>query len=604
MAGRNVEFVTTIPGRYALSVNDADMPTPKGWAWTLLTDVAQLESGHTPSRNHPEYWDGDIPWIGIKDARAHHGGVINDTLQRVTQAGIDNSAARILPAGTVCLSRTASVGYVVTMGRPMATSQDFVNWVCSPAIDPDYLKWIFRAEGEEGLRKFGKGTTHTTIYFPEVKAFHACIAPLNEQRRIVAKLDAIFEQTRVAKARLERLPALLEKLKRSILAAAFRGDLTADWRAAHPDAEPASALLDRIRIERRRRWETYLRAKGKDPSKVRYEEPEPADDEGLAALPDGWQWSTLAALTWDSSYGTSTKCDYDGEGEDVLRIPNVSGAEIDMMDRKRAVTPLALDPHDLLDRGDFLVVRTNGSRDLIGRAACLVDNTAVGCYFASYLIRFRVVDAALGRWLSLWWRSPFMRRWLEQRAATSAGQYNISLSTLATAPVPVAGLEEQSRLTDIVEQALMVVKVHASRFERTTRAFVLAEQAALAKAFHGELVPQDPNDEPAAVLLERIRATRADVPQRPGGDREPRPTDALTSSRNSNGHRSTARGDDSLDLVVAALQQGEPRLTAVDIAEATNLDAPAVKQVLKTLIAAGQVRVHGRARGTSYEWIA
>src|SRR5438874_10867961 len=98
------------------------MPAPPGWEWVRLQDVARLETGHTPSREHPEYWDGDIPWIGIKDATGSHGRTILDTFQHTNQLGIDNSSARLLPARTVCLSRTASVGYVVVMGRPMATS--------------------------------------------------------------------------------------------------------------------------------------------------------------------------------------------------------------------------------------------------------------------------------------------------------------------------------------------------------------------------------------------------------------------------------------------------------------------------------------------------
>jgi type I restriction enzyme S subunit len=96
-----------------------------------LTVLARLESGHTPSRKHPEYWGGNIPWIGIQDARANDGQVIEDTEEKTNELGIENSSARVLPEKTVCLSRTASVGYVVIMGRPMATSQDFVNWVCS-----------------------------------------------------------------------------------------------------------------------------------------------------------------------------------------------------------------------------------------------------------------------------------------------------------------------------------------------------------------------------------------------------------------------------------------------------------------------------------------
>jgi type I restriction enzyme S subunit len=104
-----------IPGVGILSVGMPDKEAPPGWKWLPLTDVAKLESGHTPSRKHPEYWNGKTAWIGILDAGAHHGGVIHKTLQTITQAGLDNSAARLLPAGTVCLSRTASVGYVVSM---------------------------------------------------------------------------------------------------------------------------------------------------------------------------------------------------------------------------------------------------------------------------------------------------------------------------------------------------------------------------------------------------------------------------------------------------------------------------------------------------------
>jgi type I restriction enzyme S subunit len=121
-----------IAGRYALSVGmPTNWPDTDGFKWTLLSNVARLESGHTPSRKHPEYWGGNVPWIGIKDATGNHGGTLYSTQQYTNALGIANSSARVLPKNTVCLSRTASVGYVVVMGCPMATSQDFVNWVCS-----------------------------------------------------------------------------------------------------------------------------------------------------------------------------------------------------------------------------------------------------------------------------------------------------------------------------------------------------------------------------------------------------------------------------------------------------------------------------------------
>jgi type I restriction enzyme S subunit len=169
------------------------MPTPDGWRWVKLTDVARLESGHTPSRRTPSYWEGDIPWIGIKDAADHHGRFISDTVQHVSQAGIDNSAARILPAGTVCLSRTASIGYATIMARPMATSQDFANWVCSDALNPYFLLLVLLAE-QQSLLQFAYGTTHQTIYFPELKALHVCLPSRVEQDSICEVLSALNDK--------------------------------------------------------------------------------------------------------------------------------------------------------------------------------------------------------------------------------------------------------------------------------------------------------------------------------------------------------------------------------------------------------------------------
>ena len=164
-----------IEGVGAMSVNDPGSPLPVGWAWTSLRRIARQETGHTPSRSRSEWWGGDIPWIGIRDANAHHGCVIEETLQTTNEEGLANSSARLLPAGTVCLSRTASVGYVTMMGRPMATSQDFATWTCSEALDPTYLMLGLISEGDD-IRRFGEGSTHTTIYFPEIRALHIALA--------------------------------------------------------------------------------------------------------------------------------------------------------------------------------------------------------------------------------------------------------------------------------------------------------------------------------------------------------------------------------------------------------------------------------------------
>lgn len=209
-----------IPPTLALAVGMPSVRPPAGWRWTKLTDLARLESGHTPSRRRPDWWGGSIPWVSIKDARDNHGRQIDDTLEHTNKLGIQNSAARVLPGKTVCLSRTASVGYVVVMGRPMATSQDFVNWVCSDQLDPDYLKYVFIAEGD-GLLRFASGAVHQTIYFPEVKAFFICHPPPDEQRRIARNLDNMLGGIATVKANAERNLQNARALFESHLQSAF-----------------------------------------------------------------------------------------------------------------------------------------------------------------------------------------------------------------------------------------------------------------------------------------------------------------------------------------------------------------------------------------------
>lgn len=214
-----------ILGDFGLSVKVPEIGTRQGWSWSLLTDLARLESGHTPSRRKAEYWGGKIPWMGIKDARNNHGATIYGTLENTNDTGINNSSARVLPKGTVCLSRTASVGYVAIMGRDMATSQDFVNWVCGENLEPEFLKVILLAQGKE-LFKFSSGAVHQTIYFPEAKGFAICHPNVETQRKIVLAAQAILKKSRNLEAVYVEKLQDLDDLRQSLLQKAFTGELT------------------------------------------------------------------------------------------------------------------------------------------------------------------------------------------------------------------------------------------------------------------------------------------------------------------------------------------------------------------------------------------
>lgn len=194
---------------------------PEGWRWVKLTDVARLESGHTPSRSRPDWWGGEVSWVSLTEIRALDGTWVESTEIRTNEAGIANSSARILPRGTVCFSRTASVGFVTIMARPMATSQDFANWVCGDELDPEFLMYaLIRARKE--LRALATGATHKTIYMPMLASFHLCLPDRATQGKIVqalkAQLAVAEEARRAAQAQLDEIARLPSRL----LAQAFQ----------------------------------------------------------------------------------------------------------------------------------------------------------------------------------------------------------------------------------------------------------------------------------------------------------------------------------------------------------------------------------------------
>jgi len=213
-------FRETIP----LSVKPLPKGGPKGWGWQTLTDVARLESGHTPSRNHPEWWGGDIPWIALPDIRALHGRTATETLENTNPQGIANSAARVLPEGTVCLSRTASVGFVTIMGPEMATSQDFVNWVCGKDLDARFLMYLLMAS-QDYIRSLASGATHKTVYMPTVQSFRVCVPAVSAQKRIADWLDAKLSMAEQTEKRCEQHSEDISALSGAILRKAFNGEL-------------------------------------------------------------------------------------------------------------------------------------------------------------------------------------------------------------------------------------------------------------------------------------------------------------------------------------------------------------------------------------------
>jgi len=201
---------------------------PSHWHVMPIRLAAKLESGHTPSRSRPEYWeDCHIPWMTLADVwqiRRGKADYIYETKETVSDLGLENSSARLLPKGTVVLSRTASVGFSAIMGVDMATTQDFANWVCGDKLIPEFLLFVFRSmEGE--FRRLMMGSTHNTIYMPDIQAFRFVLPSIEEQKQIIehcqrfsAEFDELIDEA-------QRGIDLLKERRTALISAAVTGQI-------------------------------------------------------------------------------------------------------------------------------------------------------------------------------------------------------------------------------------------------------------------------------------------------------------------------------------------------------------------------------------------
>lgn len=223
------------------------VPSPLPWAQELpahwpvakLSLVARMGSGHTPSRSDPGLWaETSIPWLTTNDVhrfRRDEVDVLSDPALSISRAGLAGSSAVLHPAGTVALSRTASAGFSVIMGRDMATSQDFVTWTCGPRLLPHYLLAVLRVSRQDLLGRLAMGSTHKTIYFPDLEALRVPLPPLHEQERAVRSVQRVQQETRALRAEVGHLIDLLEERKRALISACVTGQFdvsTASDRAA------------------------------------------------------------------------------------------------------------------------------------------------------------------------------------------------------------------------------------------------------------------------------------------------------------------------------------------------------------------------------------
>ena len=484
---------------------------PDGWVWTTLGDVGRWSGGGTPSKAKEQFWaDGNIPWVSPKDMKTLR---IIDTEDHLSTIALEETSLKLYPVGTILLVVRSGILQrtlpVAISQVPLTMNQDMKGINPIVGIDPMYIVYYLISSEHDILSRCSKdGTTVASIDSESLKIYPTPLPPSTEQQRIVSAIEQQFTRLDAAVAALRRAQAKLKRYRAAVLKAVVEGKLTEAWRAKHPTTEPAPILLERILKERHAKWEVELRAKGKDPAKVKYVEPAKPDIEGLPELPEEWCWAVIDQIITNLRNGLSQKPESSPPGHRILRINAVRPMKVNL-DEVRYLSLSEKDAKDyFLDNGDILFTRYNGSLELLGVAG-KVHDCFVPTLHPDKLIRVKTVLAEpLSSYIELASNVGASRTYIESKARTTAGQTGISGSDIQQMPIPLPSLTEQEQIVAEVEQRLSVVSQLEAIVEANLKRAERLRQSILKEAFAGRLVPQDPNDEPASVLLERIRKER------------------------------------------------------------------------------------------------
>ncbi|MGJ0492690.1 restriction endonuclease subunit S [Methylobacter sp.] len=414
------------------------------------------------------------------------------------------------PLGKACLAPASiDLGVLVAdVVRARLTHQWVDRRFLCYQINADYIVEQFKDQT--------KGTTRPRVNLTKIRALRAKLCPLKEQTRIVEKLEELLSDLDAGVAELKAAQKKLGQYRQSLLKAAVEGALTAEWRKQNVPFETGAQLLDRILLERRARWEAKQLAKFKEQGKTppkdwqkKYPEPVQLDTSDLPALPEGWVWASLEQLSQFVRNGVSKTPNTEGKGFPILRINAVRPMSVQFSEFKNIELPEAEAADYFIAEGDLLATRYNGSVDLLGVVG-LVRGTPEKLLHPDKLIRMKpVIGGALGAWMELAANTGTSRAHIVSRVKTTAGQTGISGEDLKKMPVPLPSLNEQGIAVSLVDNRLSAVLQQIAAIEISLKQSTAQRQNILRAAFSGQLVPQDPTDEPASVLLERIRAERA-----------------------------------------------------------------------------------------------
>jgi type I restriction enzyme S subunit len=368
-------------------------------------------------------------------------------------------------------------------------------------FDHRWLSWFVNAPQFRGqVYVLQAGSTRKRISRKNLGTIPLRVPPLQEQRRLVDEIEKQFTRLDAGVAALRRVQENLKHYRAAVLRAACEGRLVpTEAELARPENrsyESGDDLLKGILVERQERWN----------GRGVYKQPVRPDVGALPQLPDGWVWARLEQL--GVVFGGLTKNPRRAKlprKVPYLRVANVYADELRLED----IETIGVDESELakllVEPGDLLIVEGNGSKSQIGRLA-IWDGSIAPCVHQNHLIKVRLVNSLLGKWILHWLLSPAGRSLVEVVASSTSGLYTLSVNKVGDLPIAVPPLTEQKRIVEEIERRLSVVVELTTDVAANLRRATRLRQSVLHRAFLGTQAAQGQIDESPLEVAEPLRS--------------------------------------------------------------------------------------------------
>jgi type I restriction enzyme S subunit len=463
---------------------------PKGWVEINIGQILISKKGKKPFSVSTTYKKEFVPYI-----------LIDEMEGKKIRYYTNDFSVPLANKKDVLLVWDGSIGKSAS-GLEGAIGSTIVCLTPKDEIPTRFLEYLIKH-----LNNYIKETsTGTGLQHINKNFFVDCIIPvppLAEQQRIVAKLDAILARVNNCKTRLDKIPTLLKNFRQSVLAAAVSGELTKEWREKNiaESAEDLHKNLLRYREQQskkiNRSYKTNL---------------QPVEDVENVELPISWKWTRLLNIA-EVIGGVTKGRKFQGKKTIMLpylRVANVQDGYLDLSEIKEIeVLPEDLEKYKLID-GDILFTE-GGDRDKLGRGTIWREQLK-NCIHQNHIFRARTFkEFVLPQYISIFTKTPIAKQYFFDKASQTVNLASINLTSLSNVPIALPPFEEQKEIVRKVEELFHFADSIEARYQKAKAWFDKIPQAILAKAFRGELVPQDENDEPASALLERIKKKKSEI---------------------------------------------------------------------------------------------